>query len=360
MSLKASIRATFVLAAALFATGLLAGEVAYWSPNAASANREFKTGTGKIKTWDWVGGVKFTDEAGLDVTVARDSVIAVRRDETDRTEAFQDAVMSGSAANVARVGAASRDEMDKEEGMFLSSEMYGHSGDWTNAVKGYQAYIKSYPKGNYALEARIRVATSLTSGATPSPASIQEAEKLLDEALVLGGEYAKARAGVMLGKILADKKDNKGAADKYAAAAEAAGKILHHEVNIQALIGIAKAAQASNDAATAKARFSDALKVPMLAEYSRVVMGNARGEAHMGLAAIAGKNLEGYQGWLAASCWFAGTPREGECLIKALEIAESLKDGDEKTWGERAKQIRESCRRVASAELMAYDKAKGG
>jgi hypothetical protein len=89
-------------------------------------------------------------------------------------------------------------------------------------------------------------------------------------------------------------------------------------------------------------------------------MGNARGDAHVGLATIGGKTLDAYQSWLAASVWFTGTSREGECMIKALEIAESLKDGDEATWGERAKQVRESCKRIASAELMAYDKAKGG
>lgn len=340
-------------------TGLVAAEITYWSPNAASPTREFKTSTGKLVSWDFAGGVKFTDDAGLAVTVARDSVVAVRRDETDRTPELQNAVLEGNVGVLARIATSGKDEFEKEDALQALAEARYRGRDAAGAANAWRDYLKAYPRGNFALDARVFIATSLLTGDNVPAARVQEAEKMLEEAASLGGELAKARASMLLGKSMLARKEAKAAVEKFTTAATSAAAIQHHEFNIQSLVGAGEAAQATGDTAGAKAKFAEALKVPMTSEYNRTEMGHARGAAHIGLATIAGNTLEGYQSWLAASCWFIGQPREGECLIKALGIAEKQQEKDAATWAERAKQVRESCRKVAANALLEYDKTKG-
>lgn len=342
-------------AVALVSQALVAAELSYWSPDASNPKRELKTATGIVTGWDYAGGVKLKDSTEKITTYPRDSVFSIRRDDKDWPRDLADAMAKRDVNALARIAGTARDDIDKEDALFAAADLRTGAA----AATALREYIRAYPRGNFALDARTRLASILYSDPKAPATAIQEADRALEEAAGLGGEVAKARGNLMLGLSLLARKEVTAAADKLVAAADAAERVGHQEMQIQASVGAGEALAASNPAG-AKARFEAALKVLMSAEFDPRAMREGRGRAHVGLATLAGNTKEGYSAWISASCWFIGQAKEGECLLNALRIAESLVESDVTLWEQRTQQLRDAMKKSFQNELAAYDRAKAG
>ncbi len=337
---------------------LLAVEIAHWAPDAASPTRELRQSTGALRAWDWAGGIKIFDAtANKEFTIARDTVVSVSRNEKDRSPELERAINGRNMSALNQLATNGRDDFEKEEATWHIAHLRSLSGG-AAGVEALKTYIQRYPQGNFALESRLRLANLLAGNAQAPQNNVQEANRILEEAAALGGEVAKAAGNLVAGELALLRASNGAAVEKLAIAVASAKAVRHLEYQIRALVAHGRALAVTGKNAEAKVAFTEALGVPLESEYNLSNMHQARGEAQIGLAQIAGESREGYDAWVAASCWFTGKPAEAQCLLSALDIAEAMAARDAEEWGARAKELRSTLERTYRSELQAHDRKK--
>ncbi|MCK6440835.1 MAG: hypothetical protein L6Q71_11635, partial [Planctomycetes bacterium] len=254
-------------------------------------------------------------------------VIDVWRDE-ERSKEYRNVLESGDVAAFKEfVKSAKTDNPDREEA--LRELMLMSLSGWTlsDAIAIHQQYLKEHPDGNFLAMAHQQLA-SLQAQAKKT---YGEMEKLL-------GKH-KAYACFKAGEIHLNGGKFEDAQRKFAEAQKEAETVRDENLLVAALGfgGEALLRLKKND--EAKKNFETLFEKNTFKGIMTTDGNVARGIAHKGLGDLDGDTEAAYTHYQKASYWLGGNIREGQCVLRMMQIAEALSTKGEK-WADRADKLR--------------------
>ncbi len=330
---------------------LEAASITYWKPSVKSKDRTTTIAQGEIARWSWQGGIEYKDwESGNTLTIERANIIDVQRQENDRSPELNEALFNSDQNSLLEISQKAKSLIDREEALYqLAVLKTATSPDKPSlGIQSYNAYITSYPKGNFLDKAYSALAKlQLQTG--------QKTESLKTlEKLATLGSLQEAQATITIGEIyLSDNKLEESLAAFEKSAAEAK-KVLASFEQTKALGWGGELALRLGKKELAKNYFEQTLEISQSGSFDYY----AKGLACKGLAVLGGSNEESYTFYLKAAYWLEGDSREAECIIGALRIADKKSSPQAKKWTQRAEKLREVAQRYFATELKAYDEEK--